>query len=184
MLLSPAMKAVLFFAIFWAYQDGVNHAVKSHSFASFYRVEQGKKTERIDISWLPIGGEPSLLEIAAGKNFSLEETLQIARRIGSPVTRFGPYPASAALWKKAGAQGKRLRSGRVRYKMLDRAMRPEAVNCLHALTDIAGFLETGTLRGRSGTQEAVRHFWAHGLLSSVVPVDPERYGLLPKGSGL
>lgn len=50
--------------------------------------------------------------------------------------------------------------------MLDYRKRPGALDCIHAVTDIAGYLDTGLLRGADATAAAFNHFNRRGGLRS------------------
>ncbi len=169
---TPAFAESKAYVVSWGYQNGGNRPNRSHTFATFFLVTDGRATEKVTISWLPMRGYlrgPSGLQVPAlrpvpGHNYTLAETLQFAAGLGEPVSRFGPYEISLALYDTAKSQAAYLSSGRVYYKMLDRTSRPNAVNCIHAVTDIAGWVATGDIRGNGASRYVISHFAQRGHL--------------------
>ncbi len=169
---SAAFAADQAYVISWGYQSRLNRPNKSHTFATYFLVRNGSATEKVTISWLPAPGHfggltglqvPSLRAVP-GNNYSLGQTLGFAAALGEPVSRFGPYEISLPLYDAAKRQVAHLQSGRVDYKMLDRFTRPAAVNCIHAASDIAGFVDTGTLRGDDASSYLISHYRRSGHL--------------------
>lgn len=163
------------YVILWSYQDWRNAPVRSHTFASFIRTDGDRVSSQVDISWLPAPGyfrnglEMPPLRIVPGQNYSLSQTLGFAAGLNQPVRRFGPYAISPELFAAAVRQSESLASGRVAYKMLDGGSRPGAINCIHAVTDIAGYTDTGLARGAAASQAALHHLFRSGHARSQVP---------------
>jgi hypothetical protein len=172
---SPVRAADNYYMILFAYQDGADRAKGSHTFASFHKVSSlpGKvpTIETYTISWLPAdGGEPRLISLpVAGLNLDLPTTLQRAKATNSRVTAWGPYRVDKEVFDRAVAQVARLNSGTVGYKMTDRLFRPDAMNCIHAVSDIMGpMLDTGTEHGPPATA-MVRQFFSPWVLDNGRP---------------
>src|SRR3954471_14129248 len=71
-----------YFMVVRAYQSPDNDVVKAHTFVSFYRGDELSKTKISPptISWLPSSGNVHIFGSERGRNFSLAQTLAIARR--------------------------------------------------------------------------------------------------------
>jgi hypothetical protein len=114
------------------------------------------------ISWLPASLNIVLLrrDPEQGKNFDLPSTLKIAKSQGADVSAWGPFQIRKELYDRALAQIKRLETGKVGFKALDRAFRPDAAtNCFHAISDIVDgpLLNTGTAFGAPASEMVVQH---------------------------
>jgi hypothetical protein len=73
---------------------------------------------------------------------------------------WGPYRIGKELYDRALTQEERLRSGRVQYKAIDRNYRPQASNCIHALSDIDtdnGFLHVGPEWGEAASRDVANY---------------------------
>jgi hypothetical protein len=67
-------------------------------------------------------------------NLDLPETFRFARELGARVYEWGPYRIRPELYERGLRQIERLNSGRIAYKVLDGAWRPDgASNCIHAV---------------------------------------------------
>jgi hypothetical protein len=135
--------------------------MKSHTFAQFVKVEgDDPATAQIEtrtISWLPSRfGETLKLSVLAvkGKNFSLDDTLKFADRLGTTVKHWDPVEIDETTYVRAINQIDRLNAGGVRYKMYNSA--PNAVvsqstygvsHCIHAVGDVCERIPTGISRG-------------------------------------
>jgi hypothetical protein len=150
-------------------QEGPGHEpALSHTFATFIQAtgsgsDRSKyRVEHHTISWLPASGDVRLLRRPeTGKNFSLDESLRLARSLNLRVSMLGPYQIKKELYLRAIAQVKRLNSGEIAYKAIDRRFRPDiASNCFHAISDIDadnGLLDTGAAHGDDASSMVVRH---------------------------
>jgi len=76
-----------YFMVVRAYQSPENDVVKAHTFVSFYRGDELSKAKSTPptISWLPASGNVHIFGAERGRNFSLAQTLAIARRTGREV---------------------------------------------------------------------------------------------------
>jgi hypothetical protein len=160
------------YVISWAYGSLLNRPVKSHTFATFFLIRDGQPVDKVDISWMPAPGYfagfsdrdmPPFKEVP-GHNYTLHETLMIATEQGRKLSRFGPYESRLELFELAQRMATRLASGQVEYKMLDPGFRPDAVNCIHAVTDIGGYVDTGMKYGDRASRSVIDHFARQGLL--------------------
>ena len=103
------------------------------------------------ISWLPRDGiiRPMATRPEPGKNFSFDETLHWSGE--RPVTLVGKAKLTDDQYRRALKHIAALENGDFSYKMLDTRFRPEASNCIHAISTIAGSVDTGIAYGtRSG----------------------------------
>lgn len=157
-----------YFMVVFGYQTIPNRAVDSHTFAAFYEgrdLEWGGGRAPATISWLPATGIVRPLGRERGRNFSLDETLAIARSRGYEVRAWGPYEITPSLYRAALGRIRVLESGRLLYKMIDGPFSPRAVNCISAVSDIAGPLHTGTDWGFAASGRVAAHFapWVMGF---------------------
>lgn len=167
---APATKADEYYMVLFAYQGAPNAPTQAHSFAVFFKVQNGPANdgdgvalEVRPLSWVNASGvTPRLLgPTEPGRILGLEATLQMAARSNYQITAWGPYRIDKELYDRAMAQIDRLNSGAVAYKMIDRRFRPgAAVNCIHAISDIAPgpLLDTGTAFGVPATGLIRNHF--------------------------
>src|SRR5207245_2184717 len=92
-----------------------------------------------------------------------------ARCLGASVCHWGPYETDECLYQRALGQIAFLNSGRVAYKMEEplrrrRAYRRQpggALDCIHSISDINGFVTTGLLRGHDASAFIARHLSGH-----------------------
>jgi hypothetical protein len=122
-----------YFAVMFGYQGIGNRPVDSHTFATFINgneIEDGYES-LATISWLPATGIVRPLNIETGKNFSLQETLDIAKRNGYEVKAWGPFEITPQLYQLALQRIQALESGYYRYKMIP-ALFPRQINCVKA----------------------------------------------------
>jgi hypothetical protein len=119
-------------------------ARSAHTFATFVKAtgkgskEEDDQLEAHTISWMPTSLEIAVLRRTPepGVNLDLSATLGWARSVRARVSMWGPYRIEKELYQRALIQEERLRSGRVLYKAIDRNYRPQASNCIHAVSDI------------------------------------------------
>ncbi|MEZ4750865.1 MAG: hypothetical protein R3B54_09670 [Bdellovibrionota bacterium] len=159
-----ALFGASYHALFFSY-EGANKNLprKSHTFATFVKVEQRRASfdvESVTISWGPSNQKVRALRRRAqeGVNSSLISTVNDALRTGFLLDSWGPYEISKEIYDRAVIQEGRLKAGKIGYKVLDEKFRPFALNCIHAVSDIFGHLETGTLRGSDATKKVVNTF--------------------------
>ncbi len=150
-----------FYMVMFAAEGSPNQARTSHAFATFVREDNGVLTQELTISWLPALGyfgpnsSMPLLQIVPGRNYSLDETVSLSP--GRHVSFWGPYEITPQLFSRAQARVGYLRSGATSYKMMvllrnlrgnaGRNQPGGAINCIMALSDIGGYLDTGTSWG-------------------------------------
>ena len=140
----------------YSYNDCANRLFHSHSWAVF---ERGP--EKVVISWGPAqgNGTDAIRTAVPGKNYSHEQTLTFAQRLGLQVRTYGPYKIRPELFDNAKQWAKTLDSGRVFYVLLDRHCRPDACNCVSALLLTGGVRpRTGLRHGYQASEAIVRHF--------------------------
>lgn len=94
-------------------------------------------------------------------NLDLHQTLRFARGQSARVYEWGPYRIRPELYERGLRQIERLNSGRIQYKALDGAWRPDAAsNCIHAVSDIdadAGYLTVDGAYGVPASARVVEH---------------------------
>jgi hypothetical protein len=94
-------------------------------------------------------------------NLDLYQTLRFAQGVGARVYEWGPYQIGPELYERSLRQIERLESGRIQYKALDGAWRPDAAsNCIHAVSDIDtddGYLTVDGAYGVVASADVVQH---------------------------
>jgi ABC-type phosphate/phosphonate transport system substrate-binding protein len=146
----------------FAYESAPRRPQYAHTFATFIR-SSGDSIEAHTISWLP---RSEHIEVARpqsepGMNLDLDQTLRLARRLSARVYEWGPYRIRHALYQRSLRQIERLNSGRIEYKALDGAWRPDtALSCTHAVSDVdadAGYLTVDGAYGVAASARVVEH---------------------------
>jgi len=157
-----------YFAEFYSYQGGLlNAPAKSHTFARYFKMENGMMSEIVDISWLPApgyfrrGNKVPLLGTVPGHNYSLGETMAIAG--GKSVTSEGQFPISPELFEAAKRRKSELESSGLQYRMLGG---PGSPNCIEAVSGVLGHLRTGTKRGEAAAEAVVEQHLSSGQMGS------------------
>jgi hypothetical protein len=168
-----------YFVAVYGYQNGLNTPSSTHSFAAFVRTDGSAQRNILEvktISWLPADLSFTIFESAEpGVNLTLGQTLGLAAQAGHQVQVFGPYEINADLYSRASRQYANLMdaqaTGRILYKSADGGQRAgiwsavwgAAVNCIHALTDVIGYVETGAARGVEASGLIVQLYWPYVL---------------------
>jgi hypothetical protein len=159
-----------FYVIVFAYQGEPPLPRNTHTFATFVRATgegarpENHRVEAHTISWAPASGAVRAARLLPerGANLDLAATLRQAHRLGSRVSRWGPFQVQRELYERALGQIARLESGAVAYKVLDSLGRPcSASNCIHAVSDMdadRGLLVTGLASGAQASLLVVQHF--------------------------
>jgi hypothetical protein len=197
--LALAALSIRYFLVMFGAQDAVNHARNSHTFATFVRAEiapgedLGNATLDVHtISWIPADYEETgdvcvlFCPVEEGRDFTLDETLAALEDNGRLVEYWGPVEIQRDLYDRAIARIGFLESGAVAYRANDRRTRDPAffgepggaINCMHAISDIGGFLETGLDWGPPGSED-VLEFLSPWYLDpeETWPVIAQRLGL-------
>ena len=128
-------------------------ATASHVFATWTRSLDKEVVEQVDISWCPVRRSARLIiSEVPGKNKSLKETLKDAHK----ANRFSYWlmKTDRSFYEAALRQRETLK----RYRFIDNSSRPKGVNCIHAVSDVAGYLETGSVVGIDAGKLAADHF--------------------------
>jgi hypothetical protein len=146
----------------FAFDSVPRRAQYSHTFATFIK-SSGGSVEAHTISWFP---QSRRIEVARtqsepGMNLDLDQTLRFARSLDARVYEWGPYRIRPELYERGLRQIERLNSGRIAYKVLDGAWRPDAAsNCIHAVSDIDaddGYLTVDGAYGVEASTRVVEH---------------------------
>jgi hypothetical protein len=146
----------------FAFDTVPRRARYSHTFATFIKAS-GDSVEAHTISWLPRSRriEFARTQSEPGMNLDLQQTLRFARDLSARVYEWGPYRIRPGLYQRSLRQIERLRRGRIRYKALDGAWRPDAAsNCIHAVSDIdagGGYLTVDGAYGAAASARVVEH---------------------------
>jgi ABC-type phosphate/phosphonate transport system substrate-binding protein len=152
----------------FAFETVPRRAQFSHTFATFIK-SSGGSVESHTISWLP---KSKLIEVARtqsepGVNLDLDQTLAFARDLKADVYQWGPYRIRPALYERGLRQIERLDGGRIQYKAIDGAWRPDAAsNCFHAVSDVDvddGYLTVDGAYGVPASARVVEHL-SHWLI--------------------
>ena len=95
----------------YSYNDCANRLFHSHSWAVFDRCG-----EKVVISWGPAqgGGTDAIRSAVPGKNYSHEQTVGFAQRLGLQVRTYGPYKIRPELFCNAKQWAKTLDCARGR----------------------------------------------------------------------
>jgi hypothetical protein len=134
----------------------------AHTFAAFIKASGGS-IQAHTISWCPKSKqiEVGRTQSEPGVNLGLPETFRFARALDARVYEWGPYRIRPELYERSLRQIERLNSGRIAYKVLDGAWRPDAAsNCIHAVSDIdadAGYLSVDGAFGVEASADVVEH---------------------------
>jgi hypothetical protein len=144
-----------YFVVLWGYQGADNAAEDAHTFATFYRGSGNGLSGPATISWLPASRLVRNTGPERGRNFSLDETLALARRRKATVRAFGPYEIKADVYRRALARIRELNSGKLSYTMINGPA--DAVNCIAAVSEVGGPLGTGWAWGYAASMQVARH---------------------------
>jgi hypothetical protein len=167
------------------------------------------KYEAFNISWIPadfmenpnlcvfsgIGARlfPKANEcpLSVGKNFSLEDTITIARNAKVAVGMWGPYEITRGGFDLGVRRKKLLDRGEIKYRADDRLYRKDhiAINCFHAMASLedlfpnGGIFGTGfNMWGLNGTARVLIEYVAraneHQALLEPVDVKRDRFGFV------
>lgn len=165
-----------YYMIVFGFQDGLNQPRNSHTFATFVRAAGDATAGRVEsqhtISWMPKDLDIFLLQRPEpGVNLTLAQSLQLAAPSNIRLRRSRVYEITPELYAKARERIAFLErgaaTGETRYTVLDGRWRGPttrnqpggASNCIHALSDIGGVLDTGTLRGFAASERVLDHLW-------------------------
>lgn len=167
---NAALKDENHFVIIFAYDaKGVmRKPAKSQVFALFYETSDGELRKDFGISWGQASGQfkPG---ICKGKNFTVKETLEYAAKNDLEVQMWGPYAIDEKFYKNAVLRYKDLESGKYSYQTWDASNRTvpgyPAVNNIHAVSDIAGCIDTEGRYGRDAARMIVNKFENHSIVS-------------------
>lgn len=143
---------------------------QTHTFVTWVRSKNKEIIEQVDISWLPKSDTNSLGEVQ-GRNRSLDESLTDAQ--GGKLN-YWVLRTDRTFFEDA----QKKRDSLNLYRFSDSKSRPQSVNSIHACSDIAGYLETGTLSGISASQK-VADFYVSQKRAWAVPPKENDDWLLP-----
>jgi hypothetical protein len=133
-----------YFVVVFSYEgpNGMMEPAATHTFATWVCMRDEQIVDRVVINWSPRDTFVEFFKEVPGSNHTLKESVDFAiendRKMSYWVLR-----TDMTFFEEA----KKQRDSLVTYKALDRKTRPQAVNCIHAVSDTAGFLDTGTASG-------------------------------------
>lgn len=142
-----------YFMVVWGYEGRSGAPEQAHTFVSFYR--GGELGKPVTISWLPASGIVRPGVVVPGRNFTLAETLQIARSRGARLRSYGPYEIQPDLYRRAVERAGELNAGRWDYTMVNGPS--GAMNCIAAAGGVGGPITTGFDYGYAASNDVVRH---------------------------
>jgi hypothetical protein len=129
--------------------------------------------------------------LSVGKNFTLQETLQIAVNAKVAVGMWGPYEITKEGFDRGIKRKKILEAGKIKYRADDRITRKDqtAINCFHAMGSIdelfpnGGAFGTGfNMWGLNGTKRVLIEYTTKasnkGLLLDPVNYKEDVYGFV------
>jgi ABC-type phosphate/phosphonate transport system substrate-binding protein len=155
------VKAEYYLCVF-AFEKAPRHSQYAHTFATFIKSSEGS-VEAHTISWVPKSKrtEVARTQSEPGLNLDLHQTLSFARGLHARVYEWGPYRIRPELYERSLRQIERLNTGRIQYKALDGAWRPDAAsNCIHVISDIDaddGYLTVDGAYGVAASARVVEH---------------------------
>jgi hypothetical protein len=142
-----------YFMVVWGYQGASGAPEAAHTFISFYRGSSLRSP--LTISWLPASGVVRPGVVVPGHNFSLQQTLQMARSHGYQVKSYGPYEIRPELYHQAAKRVRELNSGRWKYTMVNGPQ--GAMNCIEAAGSIISPISTMFDYGFAASQDVAQH---------------------------
>lgn len=172
-----------YFLVVMSFQDGNRGSLipwKAHTFATWIEARGHTINKVFTISWLPHGDIRLWRRAEDGVNWTLEETIAIAQRYKTRLSRWGPYRICPSFYAAARRQCERLNAaettGVLKYQAVDAftqfKTQGRAIHCLHAVSEACGQpARTGPFTGEHGTQIVVDHFRARGLIDNADPAN-------------
>jgi len=170
---------------------------------------KNRQFEAFTISWLPrdfishpnlcvfdgvgsrISPERNTCPISPGRNFSLEETIELAVHAKTAVAMWGPYEIAKVGFDLGVNRKRLLDQGTIKYRADDRLYRKDriAINCFHAMAGLeelypnGGLFGTGFMMwGFNGTARVLIEYTQkasnQGILLEPVDVKNDRYGFV------
>jgi hypothetical protein len=144
----PAAECPRYYVILFGGVAERFHPRTAHTWATFVRTEPrpggAAAVESFTISWMPcrLPVRPLAPLAEPGRNYGLQETLDLFDPCRSRLSMWGPYEIRECWYHEADAHKAYLDSGEVRYKLLDGVvvelpwgpLRPEVSHCVHAIT--------------------------------------------------
>lgn len=153
MLYSPADE---YYVVIMAYQERAARLepAETHTFADWVCVRENKIVDEVVINWGPKEDSARIATATVeGKHFTLKESFDhIAKE--NKNFRYWVLKSDKNMMDAARAQRDSLKE----YKVFDRRTRPSAVNCIHAISDVVGHLDTRTACGIEAGERIVRFF--------------------------
>lgn len=193
--LSLAGGTVSYYMTIYGYQGKglLNLPRNSHTYAMFIKATgdnlQTAALQTFTVSWLPQDGIVQLGQgVKPGRNYSFEETMQIAASHNFDVRRSIVVRIDEHLYNKAFARKQMMDEGAwnqaIRYKMIDDPQGRVMVlngqfggysNCIHAVSDAliygnGALLDTGAKRGWAASDTVFQFFSGH-MVQGFLPYD-------------
>jgi hypothetical protein len=193
----PGSESRRWFFVLYAYESPTNDPAQSHVFASYIEATgAGARDQRwTSISWIPATfyqdhklcfyhGPGESCAPVDGTSYSTRETLEFSAADHHRVAVWGPYEVTSELHRLGVERRADLDADRYRYIVVDYGYRErgEAFNCMHAVSDIGGVLESYGGYGDSGLgiwgipggERVAAHYRDQWGKLFKDPVDPDR----------
>ena len=135
--------------------DGVNQNViptESHVFSTWVEITNNRITDSVDINWQSTSPD-DFVNTNVGRNVPIKEIFK-SRTSKTNKLKYWTLKIDQSFFAKAKKQEKNL----ILYKTFDKRTRPVAINCIHAISDVSGYLETDSSFGNEAAQKIVELF--------------------------
>jgi hypothetical protein len=129
-----------------------------HIWGTYVKTDDSKKIrEVVTISWEPLKHDLFDRRRTA-QNIDLKDTLDFAVRKRRKIRVWGPFATTDEFFTKA----KNRLNEEGRYKFIDGCWRGTSQNCIHRISDIAGYHRTGFYWGWWATDSVYKHYLRQG----------------------
>jgi hypothetical protein len=142
--------------VIFAYEtsSGVLDPAETHVFATWVHSKDGIILEERTISWCPEEGEVGITtKVVKGRNKSLKQTLNDAN---GHIFGYHVMRTDASFFDQAKEYHENMKDKK--YKALDKKTRPDGLNCIHACSDLAGYLDTKLAVGLDAGTMVADHY--------------------------
>lgn len=163
-------KSEHYFYSLFAYDKYQSVHLEPHIFAHFFKIDHGQYTDGFTISWLPKTQKVHFFSRASepGHNFSLLETLQLAKANHLKIWQWGATEIDSDFYEKALTQKNLLESDSYQYQAIT-WFSQDTMNCTEAVASIEPGLpfKIGITAGYAAGEKLFKHFSVHYLPGSL-----------------